>query len=111
MRRTQPITKFIQQPMSNCYNDYMINNNNKELSIENLKSKKNQQYLSCHTFVVVFHKHESLFVPRGVMRCIYQTRNRIQIRTFEKMRIQIDPGDIKPSDSDKKNIWQLVSFF
>ena len=31
VRRTQPITKrpkFLQQPMSNCYNGYMVNNNN-----------------------------------------------------------------------------------
>ena len=32
MRRTQPSSKrpkFLQQPMSNCYNGYMVNNNNK----------------------------------------------------------------------------------
>ena len=31
VRRTQHITigqKFLQQPMSNCYNGYMVNNNN-----------------------------------------------------------------------------------
>ena len=31
MRRTQPSIKrpkFLQQPMSNCYNGYMVNNNN-----------------------------------------------------------------------------------
>ena len=31
VRRTQPSTKrlkFLQQPMSNCYNGYMVNNNN-----------------------------------------------------------------------------------
>ena len=36
VRRTQPSTKrpkFLQQPMSNCYNGYMVNNNNSPASL------------------------------------------------------------------------------
>ena len=37
VRRTQPSTKrpkFLQQPMSNCYNGYMVNNNNNNNGIK-----------------------------------------------------------------------------
>ena len=36
MRKTQPTTKrakFLRQPMSNCYNSYMVNNNNMKLTL------------------------------------------------------------------------------
>ena len=37
MRGKKPITKmpkFLQQPMSNCYNGYMVNNNNTARHLE-----------------------------------------------------------------------------
>ena len=111
VRRTQPITigqNFFQQPLSNCYNGNMVNNNNPPLK-EKKKIEAKMRFMEFYSvFIAInlyFPTHQPIPLLINIECCIRcRTLNRYY-RLYFKIAIRFRP--LMSSDGDP-NSFQSV---